>query len=95
MTLYEYRCGAHGPMEARFPMGTAPSHLPCSVCGGDARRAFTAPRIAAHSGAVKLREACEATAERPSVVSSIPGGRSVNPAPSPALDPRMQRLPRP
>lgn len=95
MTLYEYRCSAHGTTEARFPMGAAPSHVPCFVCGGDARRAFSVPRLGSIAAAThKLQDACEASAERPAVVSAVPGGKAVRAAPK-ALDPRMQGLPRP
>ncbi len=37
MARYAYHCPADGDLEVSRPIGTAPSSVPCPVCGGEVR----------------------------------------------------------
>lgn len=96
MALYGYACPECGPIEASFPMGSAPDGVECPSCGGVARRRFTAPNFSqVNTKAFKLIDATEKTAHEPQVVTgSIPssGRRRVTPV---TTNPLHQKLPRP
>ncbi|NMO88379.1 FmdB family zinc ribbon protein [Actinomycetospora sp. TBRC 11914] len=94
MPLYSYRCDEDGPTDAHWPMGTAPSVIPCPTCGGDAGRVITAPHLGlADRGRVAAIDRAEASAGEPAVVSAPPP-RAPRARP-PRLDPRTAGLPRP
>jgi putative FmdB family regulatory protein len=94
MATYQYRCAEHGLLETSRPMGSAPQQHVCPVCGGQARRVFSAPLLAlADRRAVALIDATEKTREAPEVVGSLPPRpRSTAPV---TAHPAQRRLPRP
>jgi Zinc ribbon domain len=40
MAAYDFRCAAGHVTERRFPMGQAPTELPCPECAAPARKQF-------------------------------------------------------
>lgn len=98
MPTYEFTCDEHGRTEAFFSMGEAPAAVACPACGEDSRRVYSSPMISAvDQKRMGLIDATKSTADRPEVVTSIPGGGRVNSRPTPMAppDPRLQKLPRP
>ena len=70
MALYEFACPGCPPVEAFYPMGSAPDSIKCPGCGGQAARRISAPRLSiAGTSAFKLIEATEKSAHQPQVVS--------------------------
>ncbi|WP_300015074.1 zinc ribbon domain-containing protein [Pseudonocardia sp.] len=99
MATYGYRCEVDGPVDVRMPIGTAPAALPCPRCGTPSPRVYTAPLLGlADRTRMGVIDRTEASRSEPAVVSSLPAaprpGRARR-APSPRLDPRTSRLPRP
>jgi putative FmdB family regulatory protein len=95
MPLYAYRCREDGAVDAMWPMGAAPSAIPCPTCGGDAARTITAPRLGpADRTRMAVIDRAEASRTEPTVVSAPPPRTSRAPRP-PRLDPRTAALPRP
>lgn len=93
MPIYEFRCTQCGDFEATHPMSTVPKNQPCPLCGGDARKLFSAANLSTlnspRAGAIAR---AARSAEAPNVVSR-PIGRG---APTPTTkDPRHLKLPRP
>jgi putative FmdB family regulatory protein len=92
LTEYEYRCPDCGSFALRRAMGTAAPSAPCTACGRDSRRAFSARpvrRVApALAGALERQEA---SADRPDVVTRVPPRPARRPAPA---NPRQAKLPR-
>jgi putative FmdB family regulatory protein len=73
MPTYAFRCVACGDFDAVFLMTTVPAQLDCQVCGGAARRIFSAPHLGVGSStAMKLLDATKRTASEPAVVESLP-----------------------
>ena len=92
MATYEYQCIRCGTFDVKLPIGTAPNSSGCPVCGGAARRVYSAPGFARTSRAVAaLHAGEERSREAPEVVSEVPPGRRVRKEPHPALS----KLPRP
>ncbi|WP_083876390.1 MULTISPECIES: zinc ribbon domain-containing protein [Gordonia] len=93
VTVYDYRCPAHGDFEQRFPMGEAPAAARCGTCGGKASRVYGPTAVLSHDPlATKLLALQQSSAESPSVVtrSRTAAGRR-----APTQDPRWRQLPRP
>lgn len=92
MATYQYRCPVDGDFEVRLPLGAAGPVARCVTCRGDARRVWSAPRLARAPRALRTAlDRAEASAEAPAVVSRIPGGR---PTVAPRAHPARARLPR-
>jgi hypothetical protein len=76
-------------------MGKATAAVACPVCGAAAARVFTAPRLSFGSPVRRaLIERTEGSREQPDVVSAPPPGSGVRRA-DVALNPALNRLPRP
>ena len=45
MALYDYRCGCGSEFEARFPIGQAPSSIPCPCGKGMGKRILRTPPV--------------------------------------------------
>jgi putative FmdB family regulatory protein len=96
VATYEYRCGTDGLFEVSAVMGTASASVGCPVCGGDAVRVFSVPRLSlVRRDLVKVIDDAAATSERPQVVSAIPASGARRRTPVAPADPRLARLPRP
>ncbi|WP_210403824.1 FmdB family zinc ribbon protein [Salinibacterium sp. UTAS2018] len=90
---YEFSCAEHGHFDKRAPMGDIPQVASCPVCSGDAPRVFSSPLLnLGDSGARRLLDATNATADAPRVVGAPPSG-SRRPQ-RVTYDPRAQKLPR-
>lgn len=93
MPIYEFRCTQCGDFEATHPMSTTPKNQPCPVCGGDARKLFSATNLSTlNSSRARAIDRTARTAETPDVVNG-PVGRG-RPTPT-TKDPRHLKLPRP
>jgi putative FmdB family regulatory protein len=93
MATYQYRCPDCGPFDLTRPIGEALREEPCTVCGNQSRRVFTAPLLARTSGALaRALRVQEASAHEPRVVGEVPAARR---GPAPATDPRHALLPKP
>ncbi|MEU5724220.1 zinc ribbon domain-containing protein [Micromonospora sp. NPDC047738] len=93
MATYTYRCSRHGDFAASFPIGEAAARAPCSVCGSDGVRVFSAPLLVRTPRRLAAAiDRAERSAEKPDVVSAIPGGQQASRRP---VNPRLARLPRP
>lgn len=91
MPLYRFACPTCGTFDAGFPMAEVPDAVDCA-CGAVAPRRITAPRLSRSGRGMQLLDATKATAERPAVVSSVPGARRPSPA---SANPLHAKLPRP
>lgn len=99
MVTYTYRCAAHGPVDVRRPIGTAPATITCPACSETSTRVIAAPMLAlADQARTAMIDRAEASRTEPAVVSAIPpaprAGRRGR-APGAAVDPRTRTLPRP
>lgn len=92
MATYTYRCTPDGPVDAVFPIGTAPSTISCPRCGETSTRLFSPPMLGlADRGRMTAIDLAESSRTEPAVVSAPPP----KPArPAPRLDPRTRLLPR-
>jgi hypothetical protein len=45
MPRYEFGCACGKAILQAFAMREVPAGVPCGVCGGEARRVFTAPQV--------------------------------------------------
>lgn len=95
MAIYEYRCDQDGLFDVTLPLGTAPESVPCSACGGQARRVFSAPmfRSASRTAWTAAMDHADKSRYEPQVVTSLPstGARSR----TLSLTPTLRGLPRP
>jgi len=96
MPIYEYRCDRDGAFEITRRLGTALESATCSVCGGPARRVFSAAMIQNGSRAPFFAaiEHAEKSRYEPAVVSVLPASAN-QPARMIPLTPTLHRLPRP
>ena len=93
---YRYRCAVDGVFDVPRPIGTAGSHAPSPVCNSEAVRVFSAPMLSlAPRAIVTAIDKAEKTRDDPEVVSALPPHRVRTRRPAAALDPALQRLPRP
>ena len=96
MAMYRYRCVLDGVFDVSQPMGTAGSQRPCPVCNSEAVRVFLAPMLSlAPRSLVAAIDSTEKTRDEPEVVSALPPRRARTRRPAAALNPALQRLPRP
>ena len=96
MATYRYRCVVDGVFDVSRPIGTAGSQWPCPVCNGVAVRVFSAPMLSlAPRALVAAIDSTEKTRDEPEVVSALPPRRARTRRPAAALNPSLQRLPRP
>jgi hypothetical protein len=96
MATYRYRCVVDGVFDVSRPIGTAGSQWPCPVCNGEAVRVFSAPMLSlAPRSLVAAIDSTEKTRDEPEVVSALPPRRARTRRPAAALNPSLQRLPRP
>ncbi|MEH3154120.1 MAG: zinc ribbon domain-containing protein [Gordonia paraffinivorans] len=93
MPLYVFRCPTCPDVDRAFTMAAVPDEIDCATCGAAARRVITTVAAGADPTATRLLDATGATADRPAVVSAIPG--RTRPARRVTTDPRHRRLPRP
>jgi len=96
MALYEFACPGCPPVEALFPMDSAPDSIECPECGGRAPRRISAPRVSiANTAAFKLIDATKKSAHEPQVVAGPlpPSGRKQ--ATPVTNNPLHRKLPRP
>ncbi|WP_299573253.1 zinc ribbon domain-containing protein [uncultured Williamsia sp.] len=93
MPLYVFRCAACPDVDRAFSMAAVPDEIDCATCGAPARRVITTVATGADPGTTRLLDATRATADRPAVVSAIPGRTA--PVRRVTTDPRHRRLPRP
>ena len=94
MATFLYRCPADGILEMGWPVGTAPSHVSCPACAGDARRVYTPPLVSSGSRSAKaLIDQTERTRDEPEVVTALPPRSRAHRQTD--LNPAWQRLPRP
>ncbi len=95
MAIYRYRCVLDGVFDVSQPMGTAGSQRPCPVCNREAVRVFLAPMLSlAPRALVAAIDGTEKTRDEPDVVSALPPRRART-RPAAAVNPALQRLPRP
>ncbi|KNA90561.1 zinc ribbon domain-containing protein [Gordonia sp. w5E2] len=95
MPTYVFRCRqACDDVEQVHSMLTVPDDVECPVCSERARRIVTAARLGVgDSAAMRAHDATRATADAPTVVSSVPGSpRRSTPV---TTNPLHRRLPRP
>lgn len=94
MTMYVFRCRSCGPFDAAFPIGSAPAKVGCPQCSSEGDRVFSAPRIGrSANGYSRAIERSAASADRPEVVTSLPGAAR---RPTPITrNPLHAKLPRP
>ena len=96
IAVYVYRCPDHGAAEVTAAMGTAGATIACPVCGGDAPRVFTAPRLSLGSPVRRaLIDRTERTREQPDVVPAPPPRRARGRRADLPRNPALGRLPRP
>ena len=93
MPLYVFRCATCPDVERSFAMSAVPDEIDCATCSASARRIITTVAAGADPATTRLLDATRATADRPGVVSAIPG--RAGPARRVTTDPRHRRLPRP
>jgi putative FmdB family regulatory protein len=95
MAIYRYRCDAHGCVDVRMPIGTAPATVTCPSCGGPAARVFTAPMLGlADRTRTAVIDHAEASKYEPEVVSAPIGARRKR-TPMAPPNPAFRGLPRP
>ncbi|GAC48535.1 putative regulatory protein [Gordonia aichiensis NBRC 108223] len=95
MPTYVFRCSqACDDVEQVHSMTAVPDDITCPRCAQRARRIVTAARLGVgDSDAMRVHDATAATADRPAVVSSVPGSaRRSTPV---TTNPLHRRLPRP
>jgi putative FmdB family regulatory protein len=96
MATYRYRCVHDGAFDVCRPIGTAEPQSRCPICNRDAARVYSAPMVSLASPALMAAiDRTEKTRDEPDVVSSLPPRRGRTPSPKVALNPALQRLPRP
>jgi hypothetical protein len=77
-------------------MGAATTVVACPVCGAEAARVFTAPRLAFGSPARRaLIERTERSGDQPDVVAAPPPGPHAGRRADVTRNPALSRLPRP
>ncbi len=96
MVQYRYRCDMDGVFDVSRAMGTAPPRAQCPVCDSEAVRVFSAPMLSMAPGALMAAiDSTEKSRDEPEVVSALPARRNRTRTPAAALNPALQRLPRP
>ncbi|MFN0304131.1 MAG: zinc ribbon domain-containing protein [Burkholderiales bacterium] len=95
MAIYEYQCDQHGAFDVTRPLGTAPTSVPCSVCGSEARRVFSLAtvRSGTRTAWTAAIDHAEKSRHEPEVVTSLPSSGARRRTLS--LTPALRRLPRP
>lgn len=94
MAGYQYRCVAHGFVEAAFPIGTAPASVECESCRGPARRVFSSPALTSrHAPGVKALDMHEKSQSSPGVVTRSTSHQAYRPTRGTGSP--TSRLPRP
>jgi putative FmdB family regulatory protein len=91
---YSYRCPVCGPFDLVRSMAEVTAAEPCPDCGRDGGRIWGAPALRGmDSGLRRALDDGERSADRPDVVSAVPGrSRRATPV---TRDPRHAMLPRP
>ncbi|MEJ8277989.1 FmdB family zinc ribbon protein [Pseudonocardia spirodelae] len=94
MPTYTHRCPVCGEFDRIRPLSASGAPVTCGDCGAAAPRVFRAPALrGVDPGLRRALDASGASADTPSVVSSVPGrSRRATPV---TRDPRHARLPRP
>jgi putative FmdB family regulatory protein len=97
MPIYEYRCYEHGVFEITRPLSMATESAKCLVCGGEAKRVFSAPMLRSGSRTALLAamDHAEKSRHEPDVVTSVPSTGARRRTPVLPLTPTLRRLPRP
>jgi putative FmdB family regulatory protein len=94
MPTYQYQCHTCGRFDVVRPMAEGTTSANCPGCAAVARRVFGLPGVRLVApGLRSALDASAASADSPSVVTSVPG-RSPRATPVTA-DPRHAKLPRP
>jgi putative FmdB family regulatory protein len=97
MALYEYRCEQDGVFEIMRPLGTAPPSVPCGVCGSQALRVISVPRIltGTRTAWMAAMDHSQKSRYEPEVVSTLPSAGAPRRSRTLQMTPALQRLPRP
>jgi putative FmdB family regulatory protein len=96
VALYEFACPGCRPIEAFFPMGSAPESIDCPECGGRAPRVFSAPYLSvAGRAAFKLIDSTQRSALEPQVIDGALPQTMSERAPKMTSHPLHRKLPRP
>ncbi len=97
MALYEYRCEQDGVFEIMRPLGTAPPSALCAVCGSQAARVISVPRILTGRRAAWMAAMDHSHKSRyePEVVGALPSAGAPSRSRTLQMTPALQRLPRP
>ena len=96
MALYEFACPGCPPIEAYFPMGSAPESIDCPECGGRASRVFSAPYLSVSGrAAFKLIDSTQRSAHEPQVVTGALPQTTWKCTATITSDPLHRKLPRP
>lgn len=97
MAIYEYQCEQDGVFEISAPIGTAPVSVVCSVCGQEAGRIVSAPRLVTGNRSAWRAAVDHADKSRyePEVVSSVPSAGARRRTRVLPLTPTLRGLPRP
>jgi putative FmdB family regulatory protein len=97
MALYEYRCEQDGVFEIMRPLGAAPPWVACAVCGSQAVRAISVPRIVSGTRTAWMVAMDQSHKSRyePEVVSALPPAGAPSRSRTLQMTPALRRLPRP
>jgi putative FmdB family regulatory protein len=96
VALYEFACPGCRPIEAYFPMGSAPESIDCPDCGGRASRVFSAPYLSVSGrAAFKLIDSTQRSAHEPQVIDGALAHNKWKRAPTISSHPLHLKLPRP
>lgn len=93
MPTYSFRCSDCGPFDLTTAMADVVTTPPCPACTAPARRVFASPPLTTFSaGQHRLASLAAASAEQPTVTSTIPA--ALGRPHTPRRDPRLPALPR-
>jgi putative FmdB family regulatory protein len=96
MALYEFACPGCRPIEAYFPMGSAPESIECPECGGRAPRVYSAPYLSVSGrAAFKLIDSTQKSAHEPQVIDGALPQTTRKRARTMTSHPLYRKLPRP
>lgn len=97
MAIYEYQCVEDGVFEINRPIGTAPAAVVCALCGHEAARIVSAPRLVTRGRSAwrAAMDRAEKSRYEPQVVSSVPSAGARSRTRVLPLTPTLRGLPRP
>jgi putative FmdB family regulatory protein len=96
VALYEFACPGCRPIEAYFPMGSAPESIECPECGGRAPRVYSAPYLSVSGrAAFKLIDSTQKSSQETQVIDGALPQTTRKRAPTMTSLPLHRKLPRP